>query len=139
MSAFSGSLVSLLSRPIRTPKYDWLWYLFTNHLFSKQWSIWIEGLVIAQRKKKYSPHSEETFLQVPKFTLISVPGVACFKAFLWVCVSLTSEVLRAEDLFCFLPLEHRHWCKLLMFAVIFRSSALNLLQCLAHCSEKWLK
>lgn len=46
-----------------------------------------------------------------------------------------------EHLFCFLALDCGHClCKLLMFPVILIfPAALCLLQCLAYCSEQWLK
>lgn len=87
----------------------------------------------------HTPHSKARFLQVSKFTCVSVPGVVCFKAFPLSCLSLASEDLGVEHFFCFPALHCGHClCKLLMFPVILIFPAAPcLLQCLADCSEQW--
>lgn len=99
-------------------------FLFWNVIWKagcqKGWEFFMHLISLPQfsssggRKKLigdvvHTPHSKALFLQVSKFTCISVPGVACFKAFPLPCMSLASKDLGAEDFFCFLPLECGHW------------------------------
>lgn len=113
------------------------WELFTHHCSPLQFFS-------SRRGKKHvgdvlhTPHSNARFLQISKFTCISVPGVICFKAFPLSCMSLASDDLGVEHFFCFLALDCGHClCKLLVFPVILIfPAALCLLQCLAYCSEQ---
>lgn len=143
---FEGLLIAQLEKNRNTMVFL-VWNIIWKAGCQKGWELFKHLISLSQfsssrRGKKlagdvvHTSHSKAIFLHVSKFTCISVPGVACFKAFPSSCTSLASKHLEAEDFFWTVDMS----CKLLIFPVILIfPAALYLLQCLAYCSEQWQK